>query len=101
MRFEFVKMMQDAGAIRADVDAKTTAHIMNMLSYGLVAIQDVMRSENIPPTEDIINGIATMMEHAFTPEGGGNREAGKIILKRMIDAAQKTDSTKSDSESGE
>ncbi|MEM7131144.1 MAG: helix-turn-helix domain-containing protein [Chloroflexota bacterium] len=88
IRYEFVKMMQDAGAMRQDIDPQVTAHIMNMLAYGLVAIQEIIDQEHIPPTDEVINGIAEMMDRAFTPEDGGNSEAGKAIVRQISDAAR-------------
>lgn len=87
-RYEFVKMMQDAGAMRQDINPKVTAHIMNMLAYGLVAMSEIMDEEFIPPTEDIIEGIAEIMDRALTPDDGGNSEAGKAILQQISEAAQ-------------
>lgn len=88
-RYEFVKMMQDAGAIRSDLDPKVTAHIMNILAYGLVGMGEVMDEADIPPTDAIIEGIADMMEKALTPEGGGNKEAGKAIVRQIAESARK------------
>lgn len=45
IRYEFVKMMQDVGAVRKDVDPKVTAHIMDMLAYGLVSVGEVKDPE--------------------------------------------------------
>lgn len=87
-RQEFVKLMQAAGAIRADADPAITAHIMNMLSYGLIGMHDVMNPAFIPPTEAIIEGIADFMDRALTPEGGGNSEAGKAIIRHMVEAGR-------------
>ena len=87
-RYEFVKMMQSAGAIRQDVDAKVTAHIMNMLAYGLVAIDEIIAKEHIPPTNDIIEGIADMMDKALTPEDGGNSEAGKEVIRQLVETGR-------------
>ena len=92
-RYEFVKMMQAAGAIRQDVDANITAHIMNMLAYGLVAMDEIMPKENIPPTDDIIEGIADFMDRALTPEDGGNSDAGKAIIRQLVEAGQQQIST--------
>jgi TetR/AcrR family acrAB operon transcriptional repressor len=88
MRYEFVKMMQEAGAIRQDVDARITAHIMNMLAYGLVGMGDVMPDEDIPPTEDVVEGIADFMDRALTPDDGGDSEAGKAILRHIVEASR-------------
>jgi TetR/AcrR family acrAB operon transcriptional repressor len=88
-RYEFVKMMQDAGAMRQDIDPKIVAHIMNMLAYGLVAMEEIMAKEDIPPTNDIIEGIAQMMDRALTPENGGDNEAGKAILRQISEAGRR------------
>lgn len=87
-RYEFVKLMQQVGAIRQDLDPRVVAHVMNILAYGLVAMDEVMDKDDIPPTEDIIEGIADIMDRALTPEDGGNNEAGKMILKQIAEAAR-------------
>lgn len=87
-RYEFVKMMQDAGAIRQDIDPKVTAHIMNMLAYGLVSMDEVMNNEDIPPTDEIIEGIADFMHRALTPDDGGDSEAGKAVVRQIIKASR-------------
>lgn len=85
-RYEFVRMMQDAGAMRPDIDAKVVAHIMNMLAYGLVAMDEIIPPEFIPPTDDVIEGIAQIMDRALTPADGGNREAGIAIVRQLSEA---------------
>ena len=87
-RYEFVKLMQEVGGIRKDVDPKVTAHIMNMLAYGLVAMDEVMPRDEIPPTEAIIEGIAEIMDRALTPEDGGNSEAGKAAVRQIFEASR-------------
>lgn len=88
-RLEFVERMQAAGAMRADADPHVTAHIMNMLSYGLVSMDAVMDPEDIPSIERLIDGIGDLLDRAFTPPEGGNSEAGKAILHELSDAARK------------
>ena len=87
-RFIFVKMMQDAGVMRQDIDANVVAHIMDMLAYGLVSMGDVKNEEFIPPTNDTIEAIAEIMDKALTPEDI-NPDAGKEILRQLMDTAQK------------
>ena len=87
-RYVFVKMMQDAGAMRQDIDPKVTAHIMNMLAYALVAMDEVMDQEHIPPVDDIIEGIAELMDRALTPHEGDHSEAGKAVLRQITEAAR-------------
>lgn len=87
-RQEFIKMMQEAGLVRADLDTAVTAHIMNMLAFGLVSMEEVMDKAEIPPTEAIINGIADFMDRALTPEGGADSEAGKAIIKQLAETSR-------------
>lgn len=84
-RFVFVKMMQEAGAIRQDLDAKVIAHVMDILAYGLVGMGDVLPQADIPPLEDVIEGIAAIMDRALTPVDGGNPEAGKAIVRQIAE----------------
>jgi TetR/AcrR family acrAB operon transcriptional repressor len=87
-RYDFVKMMQDAGAMRRDIDPKVIAHIMNMLAFGLVSMDELMDKEDIPPLEDLIEGIAALMDRALRPDDGGDKEAGKTVLRQIMAAAR-------------
>lgn len=87
-RYLFVKMMQEAGAVRQDIDAKVIAHIMNMLAYGLVSMEDIAPKADIPPVEETIKGIAVIMESALTPADGSNPQAGKDIVRQIAAAAR-------------
>lgn len=87
-RYVFVKLMQEAGAVRQDIDARVIAHIMDILAYGLVAMDDVLPKEQIPPIEAVIEGIAALMDKALTPDNGGNPEASKAILQQIVTASQ-------------
>jgi TetR/AcrR family acrAB operon transcriptional repressor len=85
-RYEFVKMMQEAGAVREDIDAQVVAYIMNLLLYGLVAMGDIMPQEDMPPLDTVIEGIAEIMDRALTPTTGGNSEAGKQVVQQIVAA---------------
>ena len=87
-RYLFVKMMQDAGAVRQDMDPKVIAHIMDMLSYGLVGMDEIMTKENMPSIDELIEGIAEIMDRALTPDTGGDSETGKAILRQMLEASR-------------
>ncbi|TDQ67439.1 TetR family transcriptional regulator [Maritalea mobilis] len=89
MRHEFVALMQQAGAIREELDPKVVAHIMDMISFGMVTISEFVPSEHIPPTDDVVKGIADFMQRALTPENGADSETGKRILRQLYTEAQK------------
>ena len=76
-------------AIRQDANARIVAHIMNMLAYGLVAMGQIMDASDTPPTHEIIEGIADVLDRALTPESGGHSDAGKGIVLGMVEARAK------------
>lgn len=85
-RFIFVTMMQDAGVIRNDIDARVISHIMDMLAYGLVAMEDVKNPDHIPEIDAILTGIGEILDRALTPQNA-NSDAGKQIIRQLVDAA--------------
>jgi AcrR family transcriptional regulator len=85
---ELLKMMQQAGAVRQDIKPEVIAHIMNMLAYGLVGMDDVVHVADTPPIEDLIEGIAELLDRALTPPEGGNSEAGKQVVRTLMEAAK-------------
>lgn len=95
-RYVFVKMMQEAGAVRQDIDARVIAHIMDILAYGLVGMDGIVPQDGIPPVEAVIEGIAAIMDKALTPEDGGNLEAGKAILRQIVEASRQQFAASSD-----
>ncbi|HSH04817.1 MAG TPA: helix-turn-helix domain-containing protein [Anaerolineae bacterium] len=87
-RHEFIALMQAAGAVRTDISAQVIAHVMNILAYGLVAMDDVIDAEQIPETEALIEGMGLLMEQALAPPGGGNQEAAKQIIEQLVAGVQ-------------
>lgn len=79
-----VERMQEVGAVRKDIDPQIAAYIMGMMSYGLVAMDDIIPPEEQPPMEAVIDGIGTILDRALTPADGGNSEAGKAIIKAIM-----------------
>jgi AcrR family transcriptional regulator len=77
---DFLKTMQAAGVVRADVDTAAMAFVMDALSYGLVrgSVAGTM-----PPFTDLLETIAEMLDRMLTPAHGGSREAGKAILRQL------------------
>lgn len=88
LRQELIQELQQVGAVRQDVAPKVVAHIMNILSYGLVGLEGVFAAEQLPGTSELIEGIADFMDRALTPEDGGNSEAGKQVLRSLVERAR-------------
>jgi len=72
--------------IRDTVDVEAMAYIMDVLSAGIV---DSSRGAGgtAPPYDVLLDTIAEMLDRMLTPDDGGNLEAGKVILRRLADAA--------------
>lgn len=79
----FLQALQEAGAVRKDVDPVIMSHIMDMLSYGLVTIQDFRQPDELPPFDVVMETIADMMDKLLTPENGS--EAGKAVIRQLVE----------------
>lgn len=84
----FLEALQEAGAVRKDIDPVVTSHILDILSYGLVTIQDFRSPDDSPPFEIVMETIADMLDRLLTPEDGGNSEAGKAVIRQLAAAAR-------------
>ena len=78
-----LQALQDAGVVRKDVDPVITAHIMDMLSYGLVTIQEFRPPEELPPFDVVMEALANIMDQLLTPADGGDSEAGKAVIRQL------------------
>ena len=84
----FIRALQAAGSIRPDLDPAITAHILEMLSYGQLMIEDFKPPDQIPPYDAVMEALGDMMDRMLTPEDGGNSEAGKAAVRRIVATAR-------------
>ncbi|MEZ4870018.1 MAG: TetR/AcrR family transcriptional regulator [Caldilineaceae bacterium] len=85
LRSEFITAMQAAGVVRRDIDPTVVAHIMDIISYGLVGIADTKPAAASPPFDEVMATIAEMMDRLLTPPAGADSEAGKRVLQSWAD----------------
>jgi TetR/AcrR family acrAB operon transcriptional repressor len=85
---DFLIAMQKVGAIRQDVNLEVMEYIMDMLSYGLVGLVEIKKTEDTPPFEEVMETIATMLDRTLTPKDGSNNEAGKALIRQLAAAAR-------------
>lgn len=88
MRAEFIEAMQEAGAVRCDLEPKVMAHVMDIIGYGLASIAEIKNPATFPPIEQTIELIADIMDRALTPEGGADSEAGKKVVRKVMAGAR-------------
>lgn len=99
-RHEVIALMQQAGAVRDDIDAKVIAHVIDMLAHGMVqlgmnplegrgeaAIGEAVIDEAVID-EAVIEGIGEIMDRALTPAHAGASEAGKQVLQQVFEAGR-------------
>jgi AcrR family transcriptional regulator len=93
---EFLRAMQEAGAVRQDINLAAMAFILDTLS---LAILDTLTSHSGEPRgdstqalrpsyDDLMETIAEMVERMVTPAEGANLEAGKALLRQGLDDAR-------------
>ena len=85
-RYPLLKAMQDAGALRADVDMKTVAYILDCFGYGMLNSSEFTDPDAAPSINSIVETWGDFMQRALVPEDGGNWQAGRQIILQMINA---------------
>ncbi len=84
----FIHALQEAGAVRRDIDPAVIVHILEILSYGQLTIGDYKPLDQCPPYEAVMEALADVMDRALAPENGANSQAGKAIFREMAVAAR-------------
>jgi len=84
----FFQALQEAGAIRQDIDPAVILHIVEMLSYGQLTIGDFKPPDQFPPYDAVMEALADMMDRALMPADGGISEVGKAICRQITAAAR-------------
>lgn len=85
---EFVRLLQSVGVVRADIDPRQVAYMLNCIKAGMVFVDEMMPVEELLPLDEAMNSVADFIERAFAPEGGGDSEAGKAVIRSIASALQ-------------
>ena len=80
----FFKQMQDANVVRKDIDAQTLSYLMNSLQYGFIHMVDIIPANYTPEIDDTLAMMTDMLEQYIQPEGGGDSDAGKVVLRQFM-----------------
>jgi AcrR family transcriptional regulator len=83
-RTEFVKQLQAAGVIRADLDSDVLSYILTLIRYGFLTVHQVVPEDQTPPLKDVGKMLAQVLERGLAPEGGPDKEAGKRTLENLL-----------------
>src|SRR6266571_3054148 len=93
---EYLQAMQEIGAVRQDINTRAVAFILDALtpsilaalsSHSRAALSDSNRGDQ-PSFDELVETVAELCERLLTPEEGANLEAGKALMRRMVEEVQ-------------
>ena len=81
---EFIAHFQAAGLIRSDLSPETVTHLLVYMRYGFLMSENVLPPEHTPPIDEIVAAMADMLSKGLSPDGQGDSEAGKAIMRGYV-----------------
>ena len=82
---EFVRRMQAAGLMRADLDPDVATYLMAVISFGLLSVRQLGDAVSSPSLEDTATALADLIHRGFASETRGSSDAGKEALRALMD----------------
>lgn len=86
---EFVRRMQAASLMRADLDPEVTTYLMAVISFGLLSINQLAPTVPSPPLDVMASALADLVHRALANETHGSSEAGKRALRILVDESKR------------
>jgi hypothetical protein len=92
----FLRIMQNAGAVRRDVNINALAVILDALTPALLEtlsarvaeVRGETTSSNQPTADELMTTLAEMLDRMLTPSEGADLEAEKVAFRHMLEVAQ-------------
>jgi AcrR family transcriptional regulator len=83
-RKDFVRQLQDAHVMRADLDPDVLTYILTLIRYGFLTVHEVVAPDQTPPLDVVGKMVGDILERGLAPEGGVDKEAGKRVLEHVL-----------------
>ncbi|GLU50045.1 TetR/AcrR family transcriptional regulator [Nocardiopsis ansamitocini] len=96
----FVVRMQEAGLIRTDLDAQSVAHVLAIISTGLISIESTVGSEAAPPLESTLDAVAALLAGGFEGDADADPTEGRRAFTDFIATPLSGDGTQSPEPTG-
>jgi AcrR family transcriptional regulator len=93
---DFLQAMQEAGAVRQDINTRAVAFILDALTPSILqalsshtrASGDDSNRPNQPTFDELAEAMAELCQRLLTPSEGANLEAGKAVMRRIVEKVQ-------------
>ncbi len=85
---EMLKALQDAGAVRQDINPVVMGHVMNAFALGMVEMEADKADSDTPPFAVLLETTADMLDRMLLPEDNGNQSAGRAVIRHLAQAIQ-------------
>jgi len=82
---EFVRRMQAADLMRADLDPEVTTYLMAVISFGLLSVRQLGDAVTSPSLEDTASALAGLIHRGFASGTHGSSDEGKQALRALLD----------------
>lgn len=93
---DFLRAMQEIGAVRQDINTRAIAFILDALTPSILAalashtrapLDDSSRPDQ-PSFDELVEAVAELCERLLAPSEGADLEAGKALMRRRVDEVQ-------------
>ena len=82
---EFVRRMQAAHLMRADLEPGSTAYLMGVISFGLLSIRQLAPAVASPPLERLAAAVADLVQRGLATDDDRAAEAGKRAFANLVE----------------
>lgn len=84
---EAVRQFQQAGLMRADIDAEAVSYLLNAIRYGLLTMDEYTPRGQTPSIKQLGAALAQMLDSGLAPrEGEADQAAARATLQKLLDA---------------
>jgi AcrR family transcriptional regulator len=88
---EFIRRMQAAGLMRADLEPGVTAYVLGMISFGMLSIRQLAPQVPAPSLERLADGLADLVSRGLATQTDDDQssEAGKRAFRALADETKR------------
>lgn len=74
-RHALITALRDAGLMRTDMSVEVQAYLLAALSYGILAVDEYIPAEFVPPLTDVVDAFAVLVRRGLETESADGDDA--------------------------